>query len=114
MAISQVNLGKTLKKIRSKRFTQEEIAEAVGLSTTQVSKIECGHASIYLDKLDKWCELIGVSVVEVLSGADMARGEGRFAELTAGRSPEFTEKLLEICENIIQAVDIGGGEREEE
>jgi len=103
MAIARDSLGKALRKKRGKRFTQEEIAEAVELSSTQVSRIECGYAPIYLDTLGKWCDVLGVSVVEVLGSADSARAGVRFDELTADCSPEFKENLLEICGKFVEA-----------
>lgn len=114
MAIARDNLGKALREKRGKRFTQEEIAEAVKLSSTQVSKIECGHAPIYVDTLGKWCDVLGVSVVEVLGSADSARAGNRFDELTAGCSPEFKESLLDICGKVVEAAKEERKRHEEE
>lgn len=45
-------LGKRIQKIRRlKGFTQEQLAEMVGLSSNYISDIECGKSYVRIDKL---------------------------------------------------------------
>lgn len=106
MAISRKILGKRLKTARGKKHTQENVAEAIGLSVQQVSRIECGNKPIYVEKLSAWCDYLEVPIAEVVGGADMANGGSqRFREITRGCSPETVEALLDICERVVQSID---------
>ena len=106
MAISSAQLGKRLKAARKGKYTQERLAEALGLSIAYISRVECGHNSINLDKLDEWCDLLEIPIAEIVGGADMASGGSqRFREIAKDCSPETVEMLLDICEQVVQSID---------
>lgn len=106
MAISRKILGKRLKAARGKKYTQENVTEAIGLSVQQVSRIECGNKPIYLEKLSAWCDYLEIPIAEIVGGADMASGGSqRFREIAKDCSPETVEMLLDICEQVVQSID---------
>lgn len=111
MAISRKVLGKRLKAARGKKHTQEDVAEAVGLSAEQVSRIECGVKSVYLDKLSIWCDYLEVPITEVLGGADMKYGaDQRFSEIVKDCPPEAVDRILDACENVAAAIRLASKE----
>lgn len=70
MAIDYKIIGKRLKKARlNKNLTQENLAESLNISIAYLSRIETGTAKINLKRLDEICKTLGVSDVEILSGA---------------------------------------------
>ncbi len=59
-------LGNRIKMLRvSKNFTQEQIAERLGISRQKFSRIENGSNSITLDILSKVAEILDVSVSDI-------------------------------------------------
>jgi len=101
MAISTAAAGKKLQEARKKKkLTQAQIAEAIELSVTQVSRIENGARSITLEKLSELCDLLEISVVEVLTEAETTEHPAyglRFIEIANGCSPETIGDMLNTC-----------------
>lgn len=63
-------VGKTLAKYRNRAdLNQEEAVELLGISTSELSRIENGKREISEDFLFKMCEVYGATVVEVTSEA---------------------------------------------
>lgn len=62
------NLGHKLRKLRELRnFTQEKVAEHLGLSVAGYSRIERGEVKITLDKLEAISALLGLQTSDLLS-----------------------------------------------
>jgi transcriptional regulator with XRE-family HTH domain len=63
-----MEIHKALRNIRkSKGFSQEEVADRLGVDTTNYGRIERGQASITLERLMQLAELYGMSVVELVA-----------------------------------------------
>jgi transcriptional regulator with XRE-family HTH domain len=59
--------GMVLKKLRAtKGLSQEEFAHNVGLHRTYISQLERGLKSPSLRTMDKLCDELGVSLVELM------------------------------------------------
>ncbi len=57
------NLGPRLRRRRkSLHFTQERLAEALNISTNQISRVERGLTSPSLGLLIQWCDVLDVSM----------------------------------------------------
>ena len=101
MAISLEILGKRLKNAREKKgYKQAYIAEVVNLSSNQISRIENGARSIYIDTLGKWCDLLEISIVEVLAEAETTTcpAYGRvFDEIAQSHDEETVVDMLNTC-----------------
>jgi transcriptional regulator with XRE-family HTH domain len=62
-----MKINESLKKIRkSKGFSQEQVADYIGIDTTNYGRIERGQSSITFDRLIQLAELYEMSVVELV------------------------------------------------
>ena len=52
-------------KRKEKGFSQEYIADRLGVSKNQVSHWELGHRSIYAEQLSDYCEILGVTMQSI-------------------------------------------------
>ncbi len=53
---------------KSLKYTQEELAEQIGVSTQMISNLELGKKAIRPENLVKLCEVLNVSADYVLTG----------------------------------------------
>lgn len=66
-------ISKFLKNEREEsNFTQQDVAERLGVSKAVISKWECGKAYPSLEYLPKLSELYGVSINEILAGSRLS------------------------------------------
>lgn len=66
--IDYIHLGQRLREERMRMHkTQEEIAEAIGITPAFVGHLERGERSLSLDKLIRLCRLYGVTIDYLLS-----------------------------------------------
>ncbi len=64
------DFGKRIKYLRNKaNFTQEKLAEIVGIDTKHVSHIETGRSFPKADLIDKFANAFGVNCEELFSFA---------------------------------------------
>ena len=82
-------IGMRLKQARmDKKITQEKLAETLDVSVAYISRIERGSTEINLKRLTEMCNLLGVSVGEILDG-------------TSSKSPNYLindfNSLLKNC-----------------
>lgn len=94
------NLGKLLLEARKeKKITQQEVAKALGISTSYVCKIENGERRKPLkeDILKKWCALLSLDYTEVLLevGLDIKTDDCRYYD-TKGNALN--------CDNLIKNI----------
>src|SRR5690606_20392706 len=62
-----VEVGKKIKQIRElKDYTQEYMADKLGIAIRSYSKLESGETRLTVDKLYEISEILGVSVPEIL------------------------------------------------
>ena len=62
------NIAKCLKKIRKeKKLTQKDIANKTGLSQQMVSKIESYNGNPSIESFVKYCNDIGINLLEIFS-----------------------------------------------
>ena len=55
--------GTILRQLRRKLdFTQDYIATVLEISQKHVSRVESGQAQPRIDLLERWCELLGITV----------------------------------------------------
>lgn len=57
-------------KMATERLTQQQVADAVGISRAQISKIFAGEKQIDMELLDEICWAIGLSFRETVVEAD--------------------------------------------
>ncbi len=67
--MNQENIGKFIAEVRKeKKFTQEELAEKLGITKNAVSKWERGLCLMDMSLLNPLSEILGVSINEILAG----------------------------------------------
>ena len=67
--MNQEKIGKLIKKIRKdKGLTQQDLADLLNLSHKTISKWECGKGCPDISILNELCNILGISVTELLNG----------------------------------------------
>ncbi len=106
MAISAAILGERLKTARAKKdYSQEEVAEKIGMSAFHLGRIENGKKNIYLHKLALWCDVLDVPIEEILTGAVTPANpehNRQFGEIAQGCSAETIAAMLDVCRRIAE------------
>ena len=60
-------VGRRLKTARrERRIAQDAFAEAMGVSRTTASNIECGHQRLFLDQIYRAAEILGIPIEKLL------------------------------------------------
>ena len=76
--MDQQKTGRFIAQCRKgKGLTQRELAEKIGISDKTVSKWECGNGKPEISLMLPLCEVLGVSVNELLSGETLGASEYR-------------------------------------
>ena len=104
MGVSAEILGNRLKQARKKKnYTQEYVAEMVGLSVEHFSRIENGKKNVYLHKLALWCDVLDVPIEQILTGAVTPANPAynrQFGEIAQGCSEKTVAAMLDVCRRI--------------
>ena len=100
-----IRIGENIRAARVKcSFTQEELAESMGLSTQFVSDMERGKSGISLITLSRLCDVLHVSSDYILGRyqeeLDALALEKRIAHL----SPEHKETVESVLEALLKTL----------
>lgn len=88
-------LGSRIKALRSARnFTQEQIADQIGVSRQKYARIESGANSITLDILSKIAEVLEVAIGDITRVLD----ETPVVAYRAGEGDISSEKIFEMLD----------------
>lgn len=88
-------LGNRIKSIRSARhFTQEQIADQIGISRQKYARIESGTNNITLELLSKIAKILGVSVGDITKVLD----ETPAVEYRSTEADGSSEKIFEMLD----------------
>lgn len=88
-------LGNRIKALRSaKNFTQEQVADKIGVSRQKYARIESGVNSITLDILSKVAEVLDVTVGDITRVLD----ETPTVEYRAGEESGSSKKIFEMLD----------------
>lgn len=69
--MNQTLVGKYIaQKRKEKNFTQEQLAEKIGVSNKSVSKWECGKCMPDYSIIESLCSELGITVAELIDGED--------------------------------------------
>jgi transcriptional regulator with XRE-family HTH domain len=92
-----VSIENKIKKIRElKNFTQEAMADQLGISTRAYSKIESGETKLTIDRLNKISEIFKMPAIEVLGFSDKQVFNHCKQEGNIGINHNYTSKDLII------------------
>ena len=90
--------GALIRKLRENRkMTQEELADKVCVSSKAISKWETGRGFPDIGLIEPLAKALGISVIELLSGADIRNGN-RSSDMRKSRF-----YVCPICGNVIQS-----------
>lgn len=103
-AVILKQIGQRIREIRqSKRMTQNDLAFAAHISTSNVSDIELGKSKIWLTTFIKIVEALQVSS-DILLRADVPEVneiyQKEYAELLSDCSPSEIESIIEITKQV--------------
>lgn len=93
-----------------KKFTQEEVADALNISQRAYSKIENGEVALKIERLEKIANLLDVDSKELLPGAPTQNfeivnysqiGNGQFINAINDKERELFEKVIKRQEEEI-------------
>lgn len=71
--MDQIKIGKYIKeKRKSMSLTQRELADKLNISDKTISKWECGNGMPDFNLLNPLCDMLGISVNELLAGEDIS------------------------------------------
>ena len=104
--MDQVKTGQFIKAIRKEKdLTQREVAEKLNISEKTVSKWETGNGLPEVSLMLPLCELLGISVNELLSGERL--DEKRYFEKAEQNIMSLMEEKAEAKKKLIMSVIIG-------
>ena len=104
--MDQVKIGQFIKTIRKeKNYTQREVAEKLVISEKTVSKWETGNGLPEVSLMLPLCELLEISVNELLSGERL--DEKRYFEKAERNIMSLMEEKTQAKKKLIIAVIIG-------
>ncbi len=88
-------LGNRMKELRiAKNFTQEQIADQIGVSRQKYARIENGANSVTLDILSKVAKVLGVTVGDITRVLDDAPA----VAYRAGAENVSSEKIFDMLD----------------
>lgn len=110
-----MNIGTNLRALRlAKNFTQDAVAESIGVSTKTYRNMENGKAKIAVDALPKAAGALGVSVDELMKHEGMTlhnnfrNQQGHnivFGQALTKSEREYFEELLRTRDTLIKDKD---------
>ena len=104
--MDQVKIGRFIKAIRKeKNLTQREVAERLSISEKTVSKWETGNGLPEVGLMLPLCELLEISVNELLSGERL--DEKRYFEKAEQNIMSLIQEKTEAKKKLIIAVIVG-------
>lgn len=96
-------LGKRLKEIRkTRRLTQEQVAEYISIDTSSISNIENGKYYPTAENLDKILKILNVTPSEIFTFESLAPQEELIKEMFS--SMQDNEKLTRLMYKFYSAV----------
>lgn len=115
--MDQVKIGKFISSLRKEKgYTQEQLAEKLNVSNKSISRWENGNTMPDLSLIPKLCEILGISINELLSGERIESDEyqKRFEEniiinmdLLKKKISNFTKRFMFGAIGIFVVIIIG-------
>jgi len=105
MGLDYTLIGERLKKARmAKKLTQEQLAEKLDVSVAFLSRAERGDVKINLSRISQLCDLLDVSISNVLTGTVSNSKDyltEDFSNLLKNCPPEKLKLIYDIAKVII-------------
>lgn len=115
--MNQENIGKFIAKLRKeKKLTQEQLAEKLGVTDKSISRWENGKTMPDYSVVQQLCEILEVTVVELLNGEVDKTNEGCIIDLLWVKEKLKTFKFViiglllmnisEMLRNLLEYINI--------
>lgn len=102
--VDYVGIGKRIRKARKgRKWTQAELAEAVGCSTANITNIEKAKTKLSLNMMVRIAAVLEISVDEIIGTANtlgwsvLSPIEAGLREICMGLSPEDAQLCQQAC-----------------
>jgi len=106
MALDYSIIGERLKKARkTKKLTQEQLAEKIDVSVAFLSRVERGDIKVNLSRLNQICDLLDISMSYILTGTGSNSKNyltDDFSNLLKNCPPEKLKLIYDIAKVIIE------------
>lgn len=89
--------GRISKKRKSLKLTQEQLADAIGVSTQMISNLELGKKAIRPENLIKICHALHISADYLLTGVEADNPYRDIAKML----PDLSARELKLIKDII-------------
>lgn len=93
-------LGERIRELRkAKGYTQEQLAELVGVEPRHISRVEGGYSSPSIDRLAKVSEVLGVPIKDLFDFMHLNESDERLKDIDTaikGMSEECQQILYKI------------------
>ena len=100
-----VKLGRNIAAARkSKRFTQEQLAEKIDISTVFISQIETAVRKPSLETVCKIAKTLGTTIDALVDDTEPETIENDFAKLLKGKTEEERNRILKIVSDICELI----------
>lgn len=107
MRIDYKVIGERIKEARIKcKYTQEILSEKLDLSIAYLSRIEKGRAEVNLKRLTQICDILNVSIGELLTGTSVESDrylDRELYETLVTCTPEKQRLIYEIAKLVSQS-----------
>ena len=107
MAVDYNVIGERIKIARkTKKITQQDLAEQMGVSIAFLSRIERGSSHVNLKRLSQICSLLGVTEGEILNGSSSGSSDylsSEFSKLLDSCSAEQQKLIYDIAKVIAKS-----------
>ena len=91
-----MDIGKRLRELReSKGLSQGDIEERTGLFRCYVSRVECGHTVPMPRTVEKWANVLDVTLVEIFAGNEIPQAPPKVAPLTS-----YEKRLFKLLDRV--------------
>jgi len=83
------------------------VSAVLNISIPHLSRIENGRRSLHIDKLAEYCDLLGISMVQVIAEAettDHPEYALRFAQIIRDCPAQAVEMMLSACDGMARHV----------
>lgn len=102
------NLGKNIKSLRqAHNWSQEDIAQQLGITAPAFSKIECGFTDINYSRLEQISALFGLSPVELITYHNQEEQKKHFDEIQLLRLKlaDREAQIIELQNKVISLLE---------
>jgi len=105
MALDYSIIGERLKKARkSKKLTQEQLAESLDVSVAFLSRVERGDVKANLNRINQICDILDISLSYALTGSGNTSKNylsDDFSSLLKDCSPEKAKLIYDIAKVVV-------------